>query len=70
LRFGNDSFRPHLAAARATGKPCVVLSLAGIALDIDSPSDLRQLATAPGETRSQQLARRWDLADLLPAANQ
>ena len=70
LRFGNDSFRPHLAAAHATGKPCVVLSLAGIALDIDSPSDLRQLAAAPGETRSQQLARRWDLADLLPAANQ
>jgi len=70
LRFGNDSFQPHLAAARATGKPCVVLSLAGIALDIDSPSDLQQLAAAPGETRSQQLARRWNLADLSLAANQ
>jgi 2-phospho-L-lactate/phosphoenolpyruvate guanylyltransferase len=70
LRFGNDSFKPHLAAARATGKPCVVLSLAGIALDIDSPSDLQQLAAAPGETRSQQLARRWNLADLSLAANQ
>jgi 2-phospho-L-lactate/phosphoenolpyruvate guanylyltransferase len=70
LRFGNDSFRPHLAAARATGKPCVVLPLAGIGLDIDTPSDLRQLAVAAGETRSQQLARRWNLADLSPAANQ
>jgi 2-phospho-L-lactate/phosphoenolpyruvate guanylyltransferase len=70
LRFGNDSFKPHLAAARATEKPCVVLSLAGIALDIDSPSDLQQLAAAPGETRSQQLARRWNLADLSLAANQ
>jgi len=70
LRFGNDSFKPHLAAARATGKPCVVLSLAGIALDIDSPSDLQQLAAAPGETRAQQLARRWNLADLSLAANQ
>ena len=69
LRFGNDSFHPHLAAARATGKPCVVLSLAGIALDIDTPSDLQQLAAAPGDTRSQQLARRWNLADLPPAAN-
>jgi 2-phospho-L-lactate guanylyltransferase len=69
LRFGNDSFKPHLAAARATGKPCVVLSLAGIALDIDSPCDLQQLAAAPGETRSQQLARRWNLADLTLAAN-
>jgi 2-phospho-L-lactate/phosphoenolpyruvate guanylyltransferase len=70
LRFGNDSFRPHLAAARATGKPCVVLSLAGIGLDVDTPSDLQQLAAAPGETRSQQLARRWNLADRSPAANQ
>jgi 2-phospho-L-lactate/phosphoenolpyruvate guanylyltransferase len=70
LRFGNDSFQPHLAAARATKKPCIVLSLAGIALDVDSPSDLQQLAAAPGETRSQQLARRWNLADLSLAANQ
>jgi 2-phospho-L-lactate guanylyltransferase len=27
LRFGNDSFLPHLAAAQATGLPCVVLEL-------------------------------------------
>jgi len=38
-RFGNDSFEPHYAAAQATGKPCVVLSLPGIALDVDNPSD-------------------------------
>jgi 2-phospho-L-lactate guanylyltransferase len=70
LHFGNDSFKPHLAAARATQKPCVVLSLPGIALDIDNPSDLRQLAAAPGETRAQRLARQWDLADFSRAANQ
>jgi 2-phospho-L-lactate guanylyltransferase len=70
LRFGNDSFKPHLAAARATQKPCLVLSLPGIALDIDNPSDLRQLAEAPGETRSQRLARQWDLTDLSLAANE
>jgi 2-phospho-L-lactate/phosphoenolpyruvate guanylyltransferase len=70
LRFGNDSFKPHLAAARATGKPCMVLSLTGIALDVDNPEDLQQLANAPGETRSQQLVRRWDLADLSLAANE
>src|SRR5437762_2880973 len=57
LRFGNDSFVPHLAAAKATGKPCVVLSLAGIGLDIDTPEDLRQLALAPRNKRSQSLAR-------------
>ena len=70
LRFGNDSFKPHLAAARATQKPCVVLSLPGIALDIDNPSDLVQLATTPGETRAQRLVRQWDLTDLPLAANE
>jgi len=70
LRFGNDSFKPHLAAARATRKPCVVLSLPGIGLDIDNPTDLRRLATTPGETRTQQFARRLDLAELPSAASQ
>lgn len=70
LRFGNDSFKPHLAAARATGKPCIVLSLPGLALDIDNPIDLRALAHAPGHRRSQILARQWDLADLPVAANE
>jgi 2-phospho-L-lactate/phosphoenolpyruvate guanylyltransferase len=70
LRFGNDSFKPHVAAARATGKPCVVVSLPGIGLDVDNPFDLKQLADAPGETRSQQLVRQWDLADLPLAANE
>ncbi len=59
LRFGNDSFKPHLAAARATQKPCVVLSLPGIGLDVDNPSELSQLAAAPGETLAQRLARKW-----------
>jgi len=70
LRFGNDSFKPHLAAARSTQKPCVVLSLPGIGLDIDNPADLRQLAKAPGETRAQRMARQWDLSDLSLAANE
>jgi 2-phospho-L-lactate guanylyltransferase len=70
LRFGNDSFKPHLTAARATQKPCIVLSLPGIALDVDNPSDLRQLAEAPGETRAQHLARQLDQTDLSLAANE
>ncbi len=69
-RFGNDSFKPHHAAAQATGKPCIVLPLPGIALDVDNPEDLRMLATAPGETRAQRLIRQWDLADLPLAANE
>jgi 2-phospho-L-lactate guanylyltransferase len=70
LRFGNDSFKPHFAAAKATNQPCVVLSLPGIALDVDNPSDLSRLAAAPGETRSQRLIRQWDLRDLPLAANE
>jgi 2-phospho-L-lactate guanylyltransferase len=69
-RFGNDSFKPHQAAAQATGKSCVVLPLPGIALDIDNPEDLRTLASTPGETRAQRLVRQWDLADLPLAANE
>lgn len=69
LSFGNDSFIPHLAAAKATGDPCVVLSLPGIALDIDTPSDLQQLVAARGQTKSQLLARQWDLSTPTIAAN-
>jgi 2-phospho-L-lactate/phosphoenolpyruvate guanylyltransferase len=59
LRFGNDSFKPHHAAAQATGKPCVILNLSGIAVDVDNPEDLRRLASLSGETRAQQLAREY-----------
>jgi 2-phospho-L-lactate guanylyltransferase len=61
LRFGNDSFLPHLAAAKATGLPWVVLELPGIARDVDRPEDLRELASASGERRAQRLVRSWNL---------
>ncbi|HEY1676879.1 MAG TPA: 2-phospho-L-lactate guanylyltransferase [Candidatus Sulfotelmatobacter sp.] len=65
LRFGNDSFKPHHVAALATGKPCVVLSLPGIAVDVDNPEDLHQLISLPGETRAQKLAREYADAGML-----
>jgi LPPG:FO 2-phospho-L-lactate transferase len=70
LRFGNDSFKPHLAAARATERPCIVLRLPGIALDVDNPAELQQLASARGETRSQRLARQWGFAEWPRAASE
>ena len=70
LRFGNDSFKPHLTAARATGKPCVVLPLSGIGVDVDNPADLKQLIDLPGNTHAQRLARQWDLRDYPIAANE
>jgi 2-phospho-L-lactate guanylyltransferase len=63
LRFGNDSFMPHLAAAIATNKSCVVLSLPAIGLDIDTPEDLRELAQAPGDKRSQLFARKLGFSE-------
>ncbi len=66
LRFGNDSFLPHHAAARATGKPCVVLNnadLPGIALDIDCPADLAQLLGFEMRTRTQKLLCEWKLPE-------
>jgi len=67
LRFGNDSFMPHLVAAIATRTSCVVLSLPRIALDIDTPEDLKQLVNASGEKRSQRLARKFGFAALVVA---
>lgn len=61
LCFGNDSFLPHLESAKASGLPCVVLELPGIALDVDRPEDLHRLASAEGERQSQKLVRSWNL---------
>lgn len=68
LRFGNDSFKPHLAAARATGKPCVVLQLPHLAVDVDNSEDLRALLDHPGETRTQSLLRKWASDGRFPAS--
>jgi 2-phospho-L-lactate guanylyltransferase len=67
LRFGNHSFMAHLAAAIRTDYSCVVLSLAGIALDIDTPQDLAELGRAPGERTSQVLARKLGFPRQEPA---
>ena len=61
LRFGNDSFLPHLASAKASGLPFVVLKLPGIALDLDRPDDLDELVAANGTRQSQKLVRGWNL---------
>ena len=62
LRFGNDSFKPHYAAAQATGKPCIVLESPGIALDVDNPEELNRMIADPGNRRAQRLARQWGVA--------
>jgi 2-phospho-L-lactate guanylyltransferase len=46
LRFGDNSFFPHLDAARRVGIEPEVVELPGIALDIDRPEDVQALLRA------------------------
>jgi 2-phospho-L-lactate/phosphoenolpyruvate guanylyltransferase len=55
LRFGVDSFYPHLGAATARGIHPTVLRLPGIALDIDNPADLGAFVRVRSQTRTRAL---------------
>jgi 2-phospho-L-lactate guanylyltransferase len=52
LRFGEDSFFPHLAAAGARGIAPTIVHLPGIAFDIDNPADLAHFARLGSRTRA------------------
>jgi len=43
LRFGPNSYFPHLETARKLGVSLQTLKLSGIGLDIDAPVDLLEL---------------------------
>jgi 2-phospho-L-lactate/phosphoenolpyruvate guanylyltransferase len=62
LRFGNDSFLPHCEAMKKTGKPLIILEMAGIGLDIDNPHELELLGRREGHTHAQRLLRFWGIA--------
>jgi 2-phospho-L-lactate/phosphoenolpyruvate guanylyltransferase len=47
LRFGEDSYFPHLASARTAGIDPTVIKLPGIGMDIDHPADLRMFMAMP-----------------------
>lgn len=52
FRYGENSFRHHLAAALAEGVRAKVLSLPGFARDIDRPQDVLALAEEQSTSRS------------------
>lgn len=52
LRFGDNSFFPHLDAARRAGIEPTICALPGLGLDIDTPDDLAELLARPGDTES------------------
>jgi 2-phospho-L-lactate guanylyltransferase len=64
LRFGEDSFFPHLRAAEARGIRPTVRRLAGIALDVDTPEDLAAFARLPSKTRARALLAENDMLDV------
>jgi 2-phospho-L-lactate guanylyltransferase len=64
LRFGEDSFFPHLQAAEACGIRPTILHLPGIALDVDTPADLAAFARRRSNTRAHTVLAANDLLDL------
>jgi 2-phospho-L-lactate guanylyltransferase len=60
LRFGVDSFFPHLRAAEAVGIRPTVLRLPGIALDIDNPEDLAAFLRIASQTQTRALLDQRD----------
>jgi 2-phospho-L-lactate guanylyltransferase len=63
LRFGDNSFFPHLAQAKTCGIEPVVMRLPRIALDIDAPDDVALLLTDRAHTRAHALLRQWCARD-------
>jgi len=67
LRFGDDSYFPHLAAARAAGIEPTVVKLPGIGMDIDHPADLRTFLAMPRmQTRTLHFLEASGIAKTLP----
>jgi|SRR5271156_4406834 len=52
LRFGDNSFYPHIQAAEACGIRPSILHLPGIALDIDNPEDVVSFMRIESPTRA------------------
>jgi 2-phospho-L-lactate guanylyltransferase len=54
LRFGANSFFPHLDAARQCGLEPTILDLPAIALDIDEPSDVAEFMKVPSTSATRR----------------
>jgi 2-phospho-L-lactate guanylyltransferase len=52
LRFGDDSFFPHLECARSLGVEPAIVERPGLALDVDTPADLAAFLATPSATRA------------------
>lgn len=68
LRFGEDSYFPHLDAARAAGIEPVVRWLRGFATDVDMPGDLVRLMEQDRDGRSRAVKFLRSIGYAHPAA--
>jgi 2-phospho-L-lactate guanylyltransferase len=62
--FGPGSCERHVSAARAGGVSCSVDPLASLALDVDTPKDLAELARRLDESRGHASLTRGALRQL------
>jgi 2-phospho-L-lactate/phosphoenolpyruvate guanylyltransferase len=62
LKFGNDSFLPHLDAARRVGLEPKILRLPGLGLDIDNPADLAAFMKIPSNTQARAYLERVEFS--------
>jgi 2-phospho-L-lactate guanylyltransferase len=69
LAFGDDSFHPHLRAARARGIEPVIVRQPGIGRDIDRPQDISAFAQLRSRTRAQDFLDRHGLTQRDRARN-
>jgi 2-phospho-L-lactate guanylyltransferase len=58
LKFGDDSFLPHLDAARRAGMEPKILRLPRLGLDIDNPTDLGAFMKIPSNTHARAYLER------------
>jgi 2-phospho-L-lactate/phosphoenolpyruvate guanylyltransferase len=74
LRFGSDSFFPHLATARAYGLTPTTVRNNAIALDVDEPSDLTRLFQQRCASRTWALLQKyraeWERESVVALATQ
>ena len=69
LRFGENSYFPHLDNAQKLGLDLNTPKLHGIGLDIDTPEDLLELCRQPERTRAQVYLRKQKILERLEATH-
>jgi len=63
LRFGDDSFFPHLQRARDLGVEPRIVEREGFALDVDTPDDLKVFLASPSTIRAYRYLIESGIAD-------